>query len=840
MLSQAAWAQLPAARLTSVFPPGGKQGATIEVIVAGTDLDGASKLHFSHPGITAEPKTTPPGPFDKEPQPVANTFVVKIAGNVPVGQYDVRAVGKFGISTPRAFAVSGLEESAEKEPNNTAAQATEVAINATVNGQSGGATDIDYLKFTAKKGQRLILDCWSQRIDSRMDATLAVYDQSGNELATSRDVNRRDPLIDFTAPADGPYTVKIWDFTYGGGADFYYRLVISTGPYVDFVLPNSAVAGSKGKFTLYGRNLPGGTKAEGFSIEGRPLEKLTVDITAPSGPEAQKLAFSGLVESEASGLDGFEYRFQGPNGTSNPVLIGYATASVVTEQEPNNQPKAAHKITLPCEYVGHFQATGDRDWIEFAAKKGEVYWIEILSQRHGFPADPRALLQKVTVNDKGEETVNDVQELDDFTTNLGGLSYDTRCDDPVYRFAVPDDATYRILVADLYQRGNPRYVYRLSIRTEAPDFRLVAVPVFPNPQQNQTSPWTTLVRQGGNASVQVVAFRRDGFTGDIEISAEGLPPGVTCAATSIGSAQNAAHLVFRAADDAAAWAGAVKIVGKARIGDSEVVREARGGTVLYPGAQNNQPAVSRMAREVVLAVCSEPAPYTVRLAEDKVFEATQGGKLEVPLKAIRRGDFKGNLTLAPVGLPQNVRVANITINGNATDGKAAIDIPNNAPVGIYSFHLIASSQVQYRRNAEVAAAAEEAKKELDKLVAELTAAAKDSDKAKAEAEKAATEAAAAAKKAADEAKAKQGGEEAEGAAKAAAEAAEKAKAAEEAKAKAVKAAAEAAEKVKAATDAQKAAVKKATDTANAAKQANVNNFEPSSSITVKITAPAKK
>ena len=34
-----AFAQLPTAQLTSVFPPGGKQGSAVEVTVAGADLE---------------------------------------------------------------------------------------------------------------------------------------------------------------------------------------------------------------------------------------------------------------------------------------------------------------------------------------------------------------------------------------------------------------------------------------------------------------------------------------------------------------------------------------------------------------------------------------------------------------------------------------------------------------------------------------------------------------------------------------------------------------------------------------------------------------------------------
>ena len=51
------FAQLPQARLYSIFPCGGKAGSTIELTLANSaDLDEADRLLFSHPGIIATAK----------------------------------------------------------------------------------------------------------------------------------------------------------------------------------------------------------------------------------------------------------------------------------------------------------------------------------------------------------------------------------------------------------------------------------------------------------------------------------------------------------------------------------------------------------------------------------------------------------------------------------------------------------------------------------------------------------------------------------------------------------------------------------------------------------------
>ena len=40
-------------------------------------------------------------------------------------------------------------------------------------------------------------------------------------------------------------------------------------------------------------------------------------------------------------------------------------------------------MTPPCEIAGRVEKLGDRDWYAFTAKKGDVYNIEVLSDRLG-------------------------------------------------------------------------------------------------------------------------------------------------------------------------------------------------------------------------------------------------------------------------------------------------------------------------------------------------------------------------------------------------------------------------------------------------------------------------
>src|SRR6185295_6753185 len=139
-----------------------------------------------------------------------------------------------------------------------------------------------------------------------------------------------------------------------------------------------------------------------------------------------------------------------------------ATTPVASEQQPNDQPAQAQSISPPCEYVGQFFPPGDRDWVTFDAKKGDVFWVEVFSERLGLPTDPFVFIQRITKNDNGEEKGADVKELSDTDSNIGGPEYKTATRDPSGRFEVEADGTYRIQVRDLFNRfqADPRLVYR--------------------------------------------------------------------------------------------------------------------------------------------------------------------------------------------------------------------------------------------------------------------------------------------------------------------------------------------------------------------------------------------
>lgn len=615
-------AELPSVRLDTLFPPAAKAGSEVEVAITGVDANDAKAVSFSHPGITATPK-------DKG-------FVVKVAADVPSGVYDARVSGPSGISNPRAFVVGDLPHSVEPATNNNLAAAAELAVDSTVCGTANAAA-ADFFKFTAKSGQRLVVECDAAEIDSMLVPIVAVIDANSSEIAAGR----RGEVVDFTAPRDGSYFIRVHDLTYAGGPNHFYRLTLSSGPHLDFIMPPSAKPGGKSKFTIFGRNLPGSSPANLAGHDGRPLERLEVEIDVP---EKADVRVDGLANPAAGGVPGFSYRLRTPR-TSNAVFIAFTALPIVAETEPNNTPEVAQKLAGACEVAGQYFPAADTDIYSFDAKQGEVWWVEIVSRRVENPTSPFLLIQRENA---------DVLEAYGSDINVGGARFNTATADPMLRFEVKEDGTYLIKTRDLFgaSRKDPRNTYRLVLRQGAGDFELAALAEPPPEKKDDRSatPRAALVRADGTSGLKVLVFRRDGFGGPIDLFAENLPEGVTAAPARVAAGANEAVILLTGVEKPNPWAGAIRVVGKARVGDTDVVREARGGVVRWNVADSNNEAVRpRLTRDVALGVSAEPAPVSIAAAEEKRWEIPAGGKVEIPLRVTRRGEFKEALKLRAAG-----------------------------------------------------------------------------------------------------------------------------------------------------------------------------------------------
>jgi hypothetical protein len=235
--------------VTAIFPMGGQPGVPLDMALEGFNLGDAKTQRVTLPNLA-------PG----EPFPLT----LSLPG---------------GASNPILVAVGDTPEMMEAEPNDRATSPQNISVPGTVNGRilaarAASAPDMDYYRFQASAGQKLVLEVWARRLGSRLDSLLSVQDANGKELAANDDAIGKDSRLEFTAPQAGSYLVRVTDLSGQQGANQFYRLSLrALEP--DFRLtftPDSPAVGQGGRipFTVMAERLNGFDGDIAVEIAGLP------------------------------------------------------------------------------------------------------------------------------------------------------------------------------------------------------------------------------------------------------------------------------------------------------------------------------------------------------------------------------------------------------------------------------------------------------------------------------------------------------------------------------------------------------------------------------------------
>lgn len=724
-------AQLPTPTLTWVFPAGGQAGTTNLITVAGTDLDDPTGLLFSHPGVTGAPVPGKPG-----------EFTVRIPEGTAPGLHELRFVGRFGASNPRPFAIGTAPELAVPPTNSLPATAAELRPDAVVN-QRVQANAATWFQFGAKAGDRLFVRVTARELDSRLVPEIRILDSGNSELA----VVRRRELLEFNAPTGGVFRLRINDQTYRGGDEFHFRLSLIRTPQVDFALPLSTQAGTTNLLHLFGRALPGGNPLRLAAPDSGPMERLDLSL----GASPLRLADRELTRLRRPAAASLPGEVGLLSGTTNFPWLPEVTFCTSLHPTVLVSPGEFPVVAVPVAATGLFAPSATLTGLRFEAKKGDVFWIETVSERLGFPTDPLAVVQRErsTKGTQGETLYADVLEVGDTDANLGDREFNTTSRDAAARFEAPETGTYRLVLRDLFNAapGRPHYPWWLSVRPESPDFRLAALALPPpkaNNDDRRLHVSVPVLRRGQTLPLRVFVFRRDGFNGDVELTATNLPAGVTAAVTRVAAGQNTGVILLTAGESATGAASAT-LLGRAQLGDRAVPHTAPLAFLTAPVADwNNEAAAIRFAESPVVSVCAaETAPVAVQpTAGTHTVEA--GGKVSVSFRIARHGDFNGAFSLKPAGHPELEKTKELVVPEKATNATFELNLAETKlPPGRHTLWLQGTAAGKYRNQPEAIAATDAELKAAEQALAQ----AKEPDKAAAMARKQTAEAA---KKAAEE------------------------------------------------------------------------------------------
>jgi hypothetical protein len=449
---------------------------------------------------------------------------------------------------------------------------------AVANGRLDAAGTIDRYELRLAAGQQVVCAAVTKRLRSPADPVMRMLDGDGRVAASSlppSEVGRgADGLLVFRPAIAGSYTLELFDFQLGGGVDHTYRLTLTDGPWIDHALPWEAASGA---------------------AAGAADDVLVVGWNLPGGDGRQwrtKASPSSLPSVEA-----------GPAWVDNRLVLPAAPWPVVTERETATD--AA--VSWPVAFFGRFDAAGDVDSVTIAGKKGERLAIEVLSAQAGFPTD--AVL---TIRDaSGKQLL----ELDDSDGSR----------DPRARWDVPADGQYTIALRDRSRQGGPRHLYRLAIFSPAPDLKV------------RINTGSLLLHPGRTAKLPVQVERRDGFAGELELSVEGLPPGVSAPPVSVpDKAPATIELAWEVAANQAPVAGLVRVV---------VRRKAAGESREWVAEVAESPTATASDR-LWVAVCPE-IPFTLK-ANSPILDAPRLAGFPFPVTVERKEGFVGPIRLIGV------------------------------------------------------------------------------------------------------------------------------------------------------------------------------------------------
>ncbi|MDA1232845.1 MAG: serine protease, partial [Planctomycetota bacterium] len=532
--------------------------------------------------IFTHPGLTAAPKLDATGQPEANKYIVTIAADCPMGIHEARLMTRLGISSSRVFCVDTLPEVTRTTANTTLDTAMELNANSIANAVMSERA-VDHYWFNAVKGLRYIVNCASRGIDSKLDAVLIIGDAEGRDLV----VERRGGMLDFTATEDGKHVIKVHELTFKGGPAYYYRLSV---------------------------------------------QELSADAALP-------------VFASTKTVNSFSWPPQ-----------GLAENAALAEAESNNAQAEAQKITLPCDIAGNFFPAADVDRFEFTATKGDVWWVEVASERLGRPTDPSVIVQRVT-GDGAEQKLIDVAEFTDIASPMkpssngyayDGPPFDGGSSDIIGKLEIPEDGIYRLQLLDLFggTRNDARNIYRLIVRKAEPDFALAAWGLhmeLRNGDRNALSKPLAL-RAGATTALEVVAVRRDGFDGDIDLVMEGLPDGVTAQGLKIPAGKTRGIMLISADQNAPAALASVSFYGKSTFNENVEQRPVHMAAMAWPIVDSwGEIPYPRLVTGLQVSVTqSEFAPITIAASEKRVWEVAAGEKLTIPLVHTRRSEFSGS------------------------------------------------------------------------------------------------------------------------------------------------------------------------------------------------------
>lgn len=648
-------AQFPTIELQTLSKRAAQIGSTVELNPVGARLDELDGLRFSRNHLTATPITTE-APLLATDRVPTGRFLLKVSPDVPAGVYEVRGLGRFGLSNPRPFLVTRHPVEHLESDHSDPALAARLDSARIYSGQFR-TQQYSYFHVTLGAGDRLRVVVYAQALDSKAIPALMLRGSGGKEIARSRAMGAWPAEIAYEASEPEELILAVHDFLFQGGEGFH------------FVMESSI-----------------SSKQTDEPLELDELLRPVLDRP----PSIYRFANPASLNPHLSSAQAV-----------NPLAVG--------SDAPLTAPFSVHRTFDDAQSEYFFQAA-----------KGQSLTFELISSQLQQLTDPRIVLYQTQPVNGSYHCTQQLKEQDD-GTSTGGPDMRIRMRDPCLEWTAPEDGVYAVKLTDNENGSRPLDArgYILNVRPSDPGFYLLAQWDYPDQNRASAKPAGSKLMRGGTLAVRVMAFRKGGFDGPIEVLVRGLPESVRCPAAIIPAGAVETALVLEAREDAQNWNGTLEIIGREfATGDaSGSVRvgevNAAISTVCQATSATRNAIQSRLTADLSLFVdARDLAPLQVQLgsAEDessqRPLEVVAGNQLQIPVRVLRRDGGKVACLMRPQNLPAKTSLADVNIAADKEEGTAELKVAGDAAPGTYTFWLLNEVKLKWSANPEALVRAE--------------------------------------------------------------------------------------------------------------------------------------
>lgn len=619
--------------ITTISPHGLERGKTVTLVINGTNLTNLTRLQLPFAAkqeLIEDPKA--------KPNPAQVKLAVTVDSTVTTGIYPVRVVTQDGLSALTFLAVDSLPSGVEMEDNNTPEKAQAFSIPIIINGTCAGG-DVDFYRFSAKKGQRLVIETETGILGSAVVPQIRLTDARQRFIAADDTQGHRgDGRIVFDVAAEGDYLLEFSDSRYRGGNPAHYRIKIGDYDIADELFPLGGRRGDNATFTLRG-----GTLGKELSFQR---------------------ALSDAGSSMPLNLDGLPLK---PGMLAPSVAIGDYPEKI-WEKGSGNDPRRLD-IVAPITVNGRIEAKGDIDRFQLPVSPGQKYRFSVQAYLLGSRLD--GVLRIADASGKQIALIDDVN-----VAALAPGQQPFNNPDPSVDVTVPDGVN--LLVAELRdqrRRGGLNFTYRLTVEPIVPDFELRIV----NAEIN--------VPKSGNAVVTVNVTRR-GYTGPIQLKVPDLPAGYSLQGGIIPANGTTGLLTISASQDVKIGASSFTVEGT-----GENLKRTAQNLISVGKDQSTAPVIVQILSKIAVAPTSAQ-PFAVQGPTS--LDVVKGYPTAIPVKLTRSKDAEklaievsgttpstpNVLTYQPASIAadKNDGVLNITIPVAATEGQSSFAVQGRATV----------------------------------------------------------------------------------------------------------------------------------------------------------------